>query len=184
MTEQRLRLIAGELGGRRIRAAEGSRPTQERVREALFSRWGGLVPGTNFLDLFCGGGAVGLEALSRGASATLFVDADGRRLDVARRNAESLGVLERCAFVRASLPAEWARIAATSKAPVVAFADPPYDFADYEGLAGVLQELDGLRAMAMEHSVRTEWTVPWTPALRREYGESALTLCELPEEQS
>lgn len=152
------------------------------MREALFSRWSQLVGGAFFVDLFCGGGAVGLEALSRGARRTLFVDVDGRRLATARRNAEALGVSERCDFRRASLPEQWHDADGDSAegAPLLLFADPPYDFGEYEVLARRMQEHRGVTAMAIEHSVRCAGQIPWSSAVRRDYGESSLTLWARP----
>ena len=138
--------------------------------------------GAVFLDLFCGGGAVGLEALSRGAEGALFVDADGARLEVARQNASSLGVADRCVFHKALLPKQWQSVVGRirSESPLVAFADPPYDFEDYPAIAHAIQKLPNVTAMAIEHSTRTQWLTPWSPSERRDYGESALTLCEVP----
>src|SRR5512133_1737243 len=95
-----LRITGGELGGRRIRVPRGARelrPTTERVREAVFSMLGDLS-GARVLDLFCGSGALGIEALSRGASEATLVDT---RPGAARRNLESLGLTEHARAVRA-----------------------------------------------------------------------------------
>ncbi len=87
-----MRVVAGELGGRRILAPRGGvRPTTDRVREALFSILGD-VGGARVLDLFCGTGALGIEALSRGAAEATFVDL---RLSAVERNVRELGLVER-----------------------------------------------------------------------------------------
>lgn len=92
-----MRIVAGELGGRRIAAPRsGVRPTGERVREALFSVLGD-VGGLSVLDLFCGTGALGIEAISRGASAATLVDLDIR---LAERNVAQLGIAARCTLHR------------------------------------------------------------------------------------
>lgn len=98
----KLRISGGELGGRRIdapprRGRSDVRPTTEKVREALFSMLGD-VEGARVLDLFCGTGAMGLEALSRGAAEATFVDS---KPALAERNAEALGVADRASIVRA-----------------------------------------------------------------------------------
>ena len=101
-----MRIVAGTLGGRRIAAPRGRdvRPTSDRVREALFSILGARVAGARVLDLFAGTGALGLEALSRGAATAVFVDRD---VSAVRANLEALGLeaeVHRCdalAFVRA-----------------------------------------------------------------------------------
>jgi 16S rRNA (guanine966-N2)-methyltransferase len=100
----KLRISGGELGGRRIeapprRGKDDVRPTTEKVREAVFSILGD-VSGARALDLFCGTGALGLEALSRGAAEATFVD---NQPWLAERNAEALGLAERATVVRADV---------------------------------------------------------------------------------
>ncbi|MDO8145448.1 MULTISPECIES: 16S rRNA (guanine(966)-N(2))-methyltransferase RsmD [unclassified Isoptericola] len=127
------RIVAGTVGGRSLTVPpSGTRPTSERVREAMFSRLEhlGVVDGARVLDLFAGSGALGLEAASRGAVEVLLVDAARQAADIARRNAADLG-LDRVVRVLAE-PAEraTARIAADG-GPGDGFdlvlIDPPYD---------------------------------------------------------
>lgn len=89
-----MRVVAGRFGGRSLIAPRGSatRPTSDRVREALFSILGDAVVGARVLDLFAGSGALGLEALSRGASEAMFVDSSGAAVAAIRRNLETLDV--------------------------------------------------------------------------------------------
>ena len=90
-----LRIVAGTRGGRRITAPPGrnTRPTSDRVREALFSILGaGALEGARVLDLFAGSGALGIEALSRGAAEATFVDSDGRAVAAIERNLAQLGL--------------------------------------------------------------------------------------------
>jgi 16S rRNA (guanine966-N2)-methyltransferase len=132
-----MRVIAGELKGRRLVAPRGQkvRPTSDRVREATFSALG-EVGGTRVLDLYCGTGALAIEALSRGAAAAVLVDRDTRP---ALGNVERLGLRERAELVRADV-ARWleANAAApeTSRFDLV-FVDAPYRLAERVG-----QELD------------------------------------------
>ncbi|MGG7611790.1 RsmD family RNA methyltransferase, partial [Streptomyces sp. ZG43] len=92
------RVIAGTAGGRRLAVppGTGTRPTSDRAREGLFSTWqslhGGPLDGTRVLDLYGGSGAVGLEALSRGAAHALIVEADARAVRTIRDNVRSLGL--------------------------------------------------------------------------------------------
>src|SRR5919198_1316873 len=88
-----MRVIAGQWGGRRLQAPAGAatRPTSDRVREALFSILGDRVAGLRVLDLFAGSGALGIEALSRGAAEAVFVDSDQRAVAAIRRNLEAVG---------------------------------------------------------------------------------------------
>ena len=88
-----MRVVAGEYGGRRLQAPRGrdTRPTADRVREALFSILGD-VRGARVLDLFAGSGALGIEALSRGAESAVFVERDHAAVAAIRRNLDAIGV--------------------------------------------------------------------------------------------
>jgi 16S rRNA (guanine966-N2)-methyltransferase len=130
-----VRIVAGVYGGRRIEAPRGrsTRPTSDRVREALFSILG-PIEGVRVLDLFAGSGALGMEALSRGAVEAVFVDSDPRAVAVVRRNLAAVGadapVHTRDAFA-------WLEHADTTFDLV--FADPPYSSASR--MAGRLSDL-------------------------------------------
>ena len=133
-----MRVIAGELKGQKLVAPRGwkVRPTSDRVREAVFSVLGARVEGARVLDLYCGTGALAIEALSRGAASAVLVDRDDRP---ARGNVERLGLGERVELVRGDA-GRW--LAAHAKEPEtsrfdVIFVDAPYKLADRVG-----QELD------------------------------------------
>ena len=135
-----MRIVAGSLGGRRLAAPAGqtTRPTSDRAREALFSRLGPLE-GERVLDLFAGSGALGLEALSRGAAHATFADSDRGAIRTLRANVESLGVGD-CADVRLG---DFRRVlrersAAGARFGLV-FLDPPY--AALSGYSAALNEL-------------------------------------------
>jgi 16S rRNA (guanine(966)-N(2))-methyltransferase RsmD len=132
-----MRVIAGELGGRRLVAPRGwkVRPTSDRVREAIFSALGERVVGANVLDLYCGTGALAIEALSRGAAHATLVDRDTRP---ALGNVEHLGLGERATLARADV-SRWlaAHVEAGEAAFDLVFVDAPYRLADRVG-----QELD------------------------------------------
>jgi 16S rRNA (guanine966-N2)-methyltransferase len=121
-----LRITGGELGGRRIRAPKGTklRPTTERVREAVFSILGD-ISGARVLDLFCGTGALAIEALSRGAAQATLVDTHPAP---ARRNIEALDLTGRARVVRADA-ARYLRRAEAGSFDLV-LCDPPYKLAD------------------------------------------------------
>lgn len=122
-----MRIVAGELGGRRLhsppRRSAAVRPTSDRVREALFSILGD-VDGARVLDLFCGTGALGIEALSRGAASATLVDT---HTALARRNVSELGVGDRCEVVRSDARAFLRR---ERRRFDLVFCDPPYRLAD------------------------------------------------------
>lgn len=121
-----LRIVAGELRGRRIEVPSGVavRPTADRIREALFSILGARVCGARVLDAYSGSGALGFEALSRGAARVVFVEADRRVLAGLIHNAEKLAVRDRCLF-RAAQAAEWLSGEAQGEFELI-LADPPY----------------------------------------------------------
>ena len=126
------RIIAGVAGGRRLETPKGdrTRPTSDRVREALFSAIearSGSLHGLRFLDLYAGSGAIGLEAWSRGAEAVTFVESDRRTADLVARNARAIG----CAVARVHAASVTATLAAGSDAPYdLVFSDPPYPLDD------------------------------------------------------
>jgi 16S rRNA (guanine(966)-N(2))-methyltransferase RsmD len=133
-----MRIVAGTFGGRRLRAPAGTatRPTADRVREALFSVLAGRIAGARVLDLFAGSGALGLEALSRGAAAVTFVDRDPGAIRVVRANLAALGIQ---AEVRRAEARAFLRTApAAARQYDVAFLDPPYRQA--EGLGAMLSD--------------------------------------------
>ncbi len=126
-----MRIISGELRGRRVEAppGRGTRPMLDRVREALFSTLGPGIRGAFALDLFAGSGSLGFEALSRGAALARFVEQDARVASLLARNAEALGVEERADVVHTSAlsPAAWRPPEGEPErwADVI-FLDPPY----------------------------------------------------------
>lgn len=127
-----MRVIAGELKGQRLVAPRGwkVRPTSDRVREAIFSSLGD-VSGGRVLDLYCGTGALAIEALSRGAAAAVLVDRDTRP---ALGNVERLGLGERAELVRADVP-RWleSHSAGPERRFDLIFVDAPYKLADRVG---------------------------------------------------
>jgi 16S rRNA (guanine966-N2)-methyltransferase len=119
-------VIAGEAKGRRLTSIRSSaiRPTSDRVREALFSALGAAVPGARVLDLYAGSGALGIEALSRGAAGAVFVDSDRESVAAIRANLALTGMDDRASVVR-SLVGGF--LAAGRHGPFdLVFLDPPY----------------------------------------------------------
>ena len=143
-----MRVTGGSLGGRRLRAPrEGARPTSDRVREALFAR---LDPqGAAVLDLFAGTGALGIEALSRGAERATFVERSARCVDVLRRNLDELGLAERSEVVAADAVAALARLAEQGRRFDLALLDPPYATDDAQRALAALARSELLPEGAM-----------------------------------
>ncbi len=176
------RIIAGSAGGRRIEAPAGhaTRPTSDRVREAMFSglEARGAVAGARVLDLYCGSGALGLEAASRGAAGVVLVDSARAAADVARRNVTALG-LSGISVVLSSV-AGYLTGRAPSAADLVLL-DPPYELAEAD-LGEVLAALSrGWLAedavVVVERSTRgaePRWPDGMIRTAVRRYGETTL----------
>ncbi|MER5256738.1 MULTISPECIES: 16S rRNA (guanine(966)-N(2))-methyltransferase RsmD [unclassified Streptomyces] len=127
------RVIAGVAGGRRLAVppGTGTRPTTDRAREGLFSTWQalqGTLDGARVLDLYAGSGAIGLEALSRGAGHALLVEADARAVRTVRENVKSIGLPG--AEVRAGKAAQIVQGGAPTDPYDLVFLDPPYVVTD------------------------------------------------------
>ncbi len=143
------RVIAGALGGRRFAAPSGeaTRPTPERVREALFSALAADLPDAVVLDLFAGSGALAIEALSRGASRAVLVESGRRAVAVIRRNLGDLGLDEPAGRALVRGVAARAFCAAPEGGPFdVVLADPPYDL-PAEALAACVGDLAAAGAL-------------------------------------
>lgn len=131
-----MRVVAGELRGRRINAPLGkkTRPTTDKAREATFNALGslGVVVGARVVDAFAGSGALGIEALSRGAEHCTFIERDREALEVLRENLETLGLVDRSTVVRGDA---MTNIGLVRNASLV-LADPPYEFAQWSQFLG------------------------------------------------
>jgi 16S rRNA (guanine966-N2)-methyltransferase len=143
-----VRIVAGSLRGRKLTCNVGPnlRPTPQMVREALFSLLGNAVPGRAFYDVFAGTGVVGMEAISRGATTTTFVERDFRLMGELQNHLRGFGVLERSRLVRGDVY-RWVERWRAPAEPVNIFLSPP--FADYE------HRLDDLFALVAEMQDRT-----------------------------
>jgi 16S rRNA (guanine966-N2)-methyltransferase len=180
---QMTRVIAGKAGGRRLAVPPGSRtrPTSDRAREGLFSTWqsllGGPLDGERVLDLYAGSGAVGLEALSRGAAHVLLVEADARAARTVRENVKGLGLPG--AEVRAGKAEQIIRTPAPAEPYDIVFLDPPYAVSD-DDLREILLTLRAEGWLAGEALVTVErstrggefrWPQGFDAIRARRYGE-------------
>lgn len=169
-----MRIIAGKWRGHRLRPvkARGIRPTTDRVREAWMAALGPGIVGARVLDLFAGSGALGLEALSRGARHVIFVERGKRARITLRGNVALLGAGDQCtvlggdamAYLRALQPGSFD----------VILADPPYDL----GIAGEILTLFSEKWFARELWVehRSSEVMPTLPGLRqRRYGDTTIS---------
>ena len=174
-----MRVVAGTYRGRRLTAPPGdaTRPTSDRVREALFSILGPSVQGARVLDLFAGSGALGIEALSRGAASAVFVDSAPRAIEAVRANLAALGIEAGVHRIEARA---WLRTAsARSEAYDLVFLDPPYRRAGElgrelsEGVAAVLAA--GARVVTeSDRRDPLELELPLTD--ERRYGDTVIRI--------
>jgi 16S rRNA (guanine966-N2)-methyltransferase len=169
-----MRVISGEFGGRLLVAPDGltTRPTTDKVRQAVFNSLGsmGVIEGAVVADLYAGSGALGLEALSRGAERAIFVERDRSALAALRQNIQNLGVGERCAVhavdVQAWVPA--------MRGVDIAFIDPPYDFASWDSLLAVLD----VPLVIAESDEPVVGPSGWEVVRTKRYGRTHVTTLE------
>jgi 16S rRNA (guanine966-N2)-methyltransferase len=174
-----MRVIAGRAGGvRLVSPKSGVRPTMDRVKAAIFSSLGEMVIGARVLDLFAGTGALGIEALSRGAESALFVDEDRKSIDAIERN------LEKTKFSGRVRNADVFRFLKNAEAYAekfrIIFADPPYEqmksgeYFTRKLLGDVvlrrLLERDGVFVLEKHPGEKTPETKNWQLTRRRTYG--------------
>ncbi len=142
-----MRVIAGEFRSRRLKTMPGLalRPTPDRLREALFNVLAPRIEGAIFLDAYAGSGAVGIEALSRGAARAIFIEKHFSAARVIRENLDALGVADRATVSQSAVGAALGRFEAD-----IYFLDPPYTApAEYEAVLNLLGERPGLDARSL-----------------------------------
>jgi 16S rRNA (guanine966-N2)-methyltransferase len=181
-----LRLTGGEFRGRSIQAPEGdrTRPTQAKLRQALFNSLQATVPDAKVLDLFAGSGALGFEALSRGAAQVVAVESNRSAIKLISKNADTLAVRDRLVIVDDPVEKSWPRLKALAPFDVV-LADPPYAGGWEKRL---LDELPWEELLAPDGVFCLEWglqkskvselpdELPFLAKVREKtYGESVLT---------
>jgi 16S rRNA (guanine966-N2)-methyltransferase len=174
------RIVAGTAGGRQLAVPRrGTRPTSDRVREALFSAVEAVLDlaGTRVLDLYAGTGALGLEALSRGAGHALLVESDGGAVSVLRRNVSALGLSG--AEVRQGRVATVLSTPPSSPFDLV-FSDPPYALlataltSDLVALVGWTRPGSLVVVERARRSESFEWPPSYVPGRVRHYGDTSL----------
>ena len=180
-----MRIVGGEHRGRKLFAPEGAstRPTSEKVREALFDILGARIAGAAFGDLYAGTGAVGLEALSRGASTCVFVEARGNAVGALQRNIELLGVAARSRVLAVDASRAMDLLGKGDGVLDICFCDPPYADGSWPVLLASLGERrvvipGGL--LVVEHAIKT---LPSCPAGMEQgrsykYGDTGLVVFE------
>ncbi|TMF39309.1 MAG: 16S rRNA (guanine(966)-N(2))-methyltransferase RsmD [Chloroflexi bacterium] len=174
----KLRVSGGEARGRRLKAPKNIRPTQGVVKQAIFNMVGPRIEGANVLDLFAGSGALGIEALSRGAAQVTFVDQQPRGLAILRQNLDALGFKERSHVVRGDV-VRWIEASPDQVGSAdFIFLDPPYEDVVLDRALRALDREVAATTVLAEHSRRQE-----LPALsrmqvdrQRRYGDTMVTV--------
>ena len=174
-----MRIIAGKWKSRRLAPVRGGgvRPTTDRVREAWMSMLAHRIEGAAVTDLFAGSGALGLEALSRGAAHVTFVERSRRAIGVLERNIGSLGAGGFTTVVRGDAVAHASRLEPAGCD--LALADPPYGAAHAHHLLALYARRPFARELWVEHRVG-EALPPDVPVRQRRYGDTVLTAVALP----
>jgi 16S rRNA (guanine966-N2)-methyltransferase len=174
-----MRIIAGRWRGRTIAAPPGerTRPTTERVREAWMSRLQHDIPDAGVLDLFAGSGALGLEALSRGAAHATFIEKGAAALRTLESNIRTLHAETETTVIRSDALRYVEGLAAGSFD--IALADPPYGSGEAERLAAVFARTPFATILCIEHSARTILAESEGATTRR-YGDIAITFITAP----
>jgi 16S rRNA (guanine(966)-N(2))-methyltransferase RsmD len=176
-----MRVIAGTWGGRRLQAPPGdaTRPTSDRVREALFSVLGARVDGARVLDLFAGSGALGIEALSRGAAAATFVDSAPAALKALRANLDAVGAGEAAEVRRQDARRFLGSASAAAREYDLIFLDPPYRLASRLGgeLSAILPAVLAPEGVVIAESDRRNPLDLDFPLLdERRYGDTLIRI--------
>lgn len=180
-----MRLTGGEARGRRLKAPQGlrTRPTSDRVREALFDILGARIEGARFLDVYAGTGAVGCEALSRGAAHVVFLEREAIALDLIAENLKLGAWSEAAEVIGGDARAALRRLEASGRRFEIVSLDPPYDD---EGLLEALALSARLLApggmLIVEHRSSSAIEVPagLLPFRSYRHGDTALTVCRAP----
>jgi 16S rRNA (guanine966-N2)-methyltransferase len=187
-----MRVIAGSAKGTRlVRVPAGVRPVSERAREGLFSSLGVLVEGARVLDLYAGTGALGVEALSRGASAAAFVDRSHAAVTAVRENLTRAAVDDRATVERSEVRRFLERRASDEDGFDLVFLDPPYEAgpAELDPVLSLLAEKallrEGFTVVLSRGSRSSNGVIPlhWSVARRLSYGDSVVTLFRSPDLQ-
>lgn len=172
-----VRIISGRFGGRKIEAPDTTRthPMSERIRNALFNSIGEEIVGAEVLDVFAGTGAIGLEALSRGADHVTFIEKDRIAQKILARNVTTLNVETQVTMIRTTA-ANWLATSNNDQFDII-FADPPYHDPQFSTVAQLFGLLKPGGLMVLSHPGRGE--VPTRPGVvvvdNRSYGNAILT---------
>ncbi|WP_051286950.1 16S rRNA (guanine(966)-N(2))-methyltransferase RsmD [Paenibacillus taiwanensis] len=179
-----MRVISGTAKGRQLKAVpgKGTRPTTDKVKEAMFSMIGPYFEGGLVLDLFAGTGGLGIEALSRGMDKAIFIDMDPKAIEIIRHNVQAAGVGMRTEIYRNDARRALKALAKRGTTFDLVFMDPPYRLTDADALLTDMMESDILAkdaTIVMEHDAGHEYPEQIGPFViwkKANYGETTLTM--------
>ncbi|NBD22513.1 16S rRNA (guanine(966)-N(2))-methyltransferase RsmD [Paenibacillus glycinis] len=179
-----MRVIAGTAKGRSLKAVPGknTRPTTDKVKEAIFSMIGPYFDGGLALDLFAGTGGLGIEALSRGADSAVFVDLEGASIEVIKQNVQAAGLSERAEIYRTDAARAVKALAKRDLRFALVFLDPPYRMKDMDELMAGLAErglLEEAATIVVEHDAEHRYPESisgYRQIKHTHYGDTAVTI--------
>ena len=179
-----LRVIAGTAKGRSLTAVPGknTRPTTDKVKEAIFSMIGPYFDGGLALDLFAGTGGLGIEALSRGADSAIFIDLEGISIEVIKQNLQTAGMVDRAEIYRADAIRAVKALAKRNLKFTLVFLDPPYRMKDMDELMMELAVKDLLNegaTVVVEHDADHQYPdafASYRQIRHTHYGDTAVTI--------
>ena len=183
-----MRIIGGKYKGRVLESFPGEniRPTSDKVREAIFDILGKIPEGAKVLDLFAGTGALGFEAVSRGAKMVTMVEKDRRALRIIRENIRILGLGDRVEIISEDYRKALRRLGRERRSFGLVFADPPYKMLGTDnGIEKLLSLLDGSDSLKpgalviIEHFLKIDFpSAPpgWVPIRRKQYGQTGVSI--------
>lgn len=177
-----MRVIAGTARGTKLKAPSGLtvRPTADRVKEALFNILGNRVIGALFIDLYAGSGAVGIEALSRGARECIFVDNKKSNIALIKENLIKTGLNSNSRLIAADAKKALTILGAEKVKADLVYLDPPYNMTDLSPMVSQIISLDILAGdglIIVEHAYgNRQWAEDFAPKKQKKYGDTGLTL--------
>ena len=176
-----MRVISGSARGTRLKPPKGTvvRPTSDRVKESLFNILGNRVPGSTFIDLFAGSGAIGIEALSRGSDHCIFIDNRRENILLIQDNLKKTRLVERARLIKGNADAIISRLNRENIKADLIFLDPPYHSPDTVSLLQLILAsslFHNNSLIIVEHSKNDlTWTEYFTPVKQKIYGQTCLT---------
>lgn len=172
-----IRIISGKFGGRQIKSPDNSKthPMGERIRNAIFNSLGTIIQDADVLDAFAGTGAVGLEAISRGAKSATFIERDRLAQKILTQNINTVGANSQSTIIRASV-SNWIKTSKDLSYDVI-FADPPYYDTQFSTITSLFGLLKPNAYMILSHPGRSELPTKTGVVVvdNRSYGNAVLT---------